>query len=391
MRKEFVIFFAVVLSVYGFINGYIYYRAYEAVVRTGVISSFNLSLIAAFILPAYFLGRFLSRKTAALSTGKFKKSGILVARAVSYIGSFWFGMMVYFLMYLFIADIFRITHFVLHIPLPVTYTALFYIASSSALLTGAAGYINARIIRIKRINLPLPDNSGITEEIKFTALSDIHLGIIMSPARLQNIINAVNKTNPRFVVIAGDVFDEDISLVMEERSGELFSKINAPEGVFAVTGNHEYFGGVDRAVEYLRQSGLTVLRDQAITHASGVTLAGRDDLTYNRFSGKKRKTIPELLADVANPSAPVILLDHQPTKLHLAAEANIFLQISGHTHHGQLFPFNYITKRVYELSYGYKKKENTNIYVSCGSGTWGPPMRLGNRPEVIAFTLTPAK
>lgn len=389
MRKEFVIFFSIVFSFYSLINYYIFLRAYQALILPDILPVWLFTAIIILLYPSFFLGRYLFKKTSAIKRKSIKRVMVSVSRTVSYIGSLWFGGIAYFLITLLTLDAARIVYFAIKHPFPFEYSDSFIVISIGIILLIAGGHINTRIIRVKKITLPLPSGTGITKEIRFTALSDIHLGSIMTPPRLKNIITAINKTNPDFVLIAGDVFDEDISLVIEEKSGDLFKTIKAPGGVYTVMGNHEYFGGVDRAVEYLRTSGVRVLRDEAIYHPSGVVIAGRDDLTYNRFSGKKRKTIQELFTEVENRSSPVILLDHQPTKLNVTAEANIFLQISGHTHHGQLFPFNFITKRVYEVSYGYKLKDNTHLYVSCGSGTWGPPMRIGNRPEVVAFTLVP--
>jgi hypothetical protein len=157
--------------------------------------------------------------------------------------------------------------------------------------------------------------------------------------------------------------------------------------VYAVTGNHEYIGGVEPACAYLTEHGITMLRDAATVVAKSVVLAGREDISYNRGNGRKRKPLSELL-NGCDRSLPIIVMDHQPFRLHEAEGQGVDLQLSGHTHHGQLFPFNFITERVFELSWGYKKKGNTHVYVSCGVGTWGPPVRIGNTPEIVDLTLT---
>jgi len=117
------------------------------------------------------------------------------------------------------------------------------------------------------------------------------------------------------------------------------------------------------------------------------TIVGREDRSYNRGSARRRKSLEELMKGVDR-SLPVILMDHQPFALEEAVSHSVDLQLSGHTHHGQLWPFNFITKRVYELSWGYLKKGATHIYVSCGVGTWGPPVRTGNRPEIVNIKLS---
>jgi len=129
-----------------------------------------------------------------------------------------------------------------------------------------------------------------------------------------------------------------------------------------------------------------MLRDTTITVNDALVLVGREDRSISQFSGKRRRPLDELLRNVDRRKA-VILLDHQPFQLEEGAQAGVDLQLSGHTHHGQLWPFNYITGKVYENSWGYLAKGNTHIYVSSGIGTWGPPVRLGNRPEIVELTL----
>ena len=129
-----------------------------------------------------------------------------------------------------------------------------------------------------------------------------------------------------------------------------------------------------------------MLRDSVAKVANAFTLVGREDVSIRQFNGKKRKQLSELMNGV-DTTLPVILMDHQPLRLDDVVDHGVDLQLSGHTHHGQLWPFNYISQAVYELSWGYMKKGSTHFYVSCGVGTWGPPMRTGNRPEVVHVKL----
>jgi len=156
--------------------------------------------------------------------------------------------------------------------------------------------------------------------------------------------------------------------------------------VWAITGNHEYIGGADKAVRYLTEHNITFLRDTFVVIDERFTLAGREDRDKPRFTGIQRQPLKKVLEGV-DPSLPLVLMDHQPFQLDTVTAAGVDLQLSGHTHHGQIWPFNYITQAIYTLSWGYLKKGNTNFYVSCGYGTWGPPIRLGNRPEVVRITL----
>lgn len=191
---------------------------------------------------------------------------------------------------------------------------------------------------------------------------------------------------PDIILLAGDIVDEDLAPVIDQNLGECLKQLYAPFGVYGITGNHEYIGGAEPAVKYLEENGITMLRDTVIQINNSFYLAGREDRDKNRFSGQKRLEVSELLQQV-DKTLPIILLDHQPFALDKAAEAGVDLQLSGHTHHGQLWPLNYLTRAIYEVSMGYKKKGNAHFYVSPGFGGWGPPVRTGNRPEVVLITL----
>ena len=199
-------------------------------------------------------------------------------------------------------------------------------------------------------------------------------------------MNLVNAQKPDVILLAGDIFDEDLGPVIKKDMGKLLSKLEAPMGVYAVTGNHEYIGGVSQAVKYLKDHGITVLQDSvAVTEMFNIV--GRDDRQSKVMGGKPRKELASFMQNV-NLNKFTVLLDHQPYHLNEAVENGIDLQISGHTHHGQLWPLSYITKSIFEVSRGYKKKDNTHIIVSTGYGTWGPPIRIGNRPEILLIDIT---
>jgi len=203
---------------------------------------------------------------------------------------------------------------------------------------------------------------------------------------LKQIVDRINSLKPDIILLPGDVVDEDIAPVIKQNCGEYLRLLQAKYGVFAVTGNHEYIGGVEPAVKYLEEHGVNVLRDRSMLIDNSFYIAGREDRASRGFAGIVRKPLGTILAGINN-ELPVILMDHQPAKLNEAEENGIDLQLSGHTHHGQLWPFNFITKKIYEVSMGYKKKGRTHYYVSCGVGTWGPPIRTGNHPEIIEITL----
>jgi hypothetical protein len=222
--------------------------------------------------------------------------------------------------------------------------------------------------------------------LKIVLVSDIHLGIIIGENHLNKIVKLVNDENPDIVLLAGDTIDEDVAPVIRNNIGETLRKFSSKYGTFAITGNHEYIGGVEPACKYLTDHNITLLRDTAIIIDNKFYLVGREDLAIRQFAGKKRKSLYEL-TDSLNKSLPLILMDHQPFALNEAQENGIDLQVSGHTHNGQIFPLNFITDKVYELGWGYKMKGNTHYYVSCGVGGWGPPIRTGSVPEIVKIDL----
>jgi predicted MPP superfamily phosphohydrolase len=249
-----------------------------------------------------------------------------------------------------------------------------------------AGFINALKPRVKVVDLVIHKNVNPTKLMNIVVASDIHLGTLICKSRLERIVEKVNSLNPDLVLLPGDVVDEDLGPVIRENLGETLRKIKAKYGVIAVTGNHEYIGGVEEACRYLTDHGITVLRDSSTTIDNIITIIGREDASIRQFANRRRRSLEELMANV-DTSRPVILMDHQPFRLEEAEENGIDLQLSGHTHHGQLWPFNFITKKVYELSWGYRKKGKTHFYVSSGVGTWGPPIRTGNKPEIVNIRL----
>jgi predicted MPP superfamily phosphohydrolase len=253
------------------------------------------------------------------------------------------------------------------------------------LLTVIGARLNQMSPQIKTLELTIHKKSPLTE-LNIALISDVHLGTIICNSHFIRIVEKINSLNPDIVLFAGDLVDEDIEPVIRQNLGETLRQIKSKYGIFAVTGNHEYIGGVDAACKYLVDHGVVMLRDSAVKVAGGFTVVGREDISARQFGGRQRKPLGELMKNV-DKSLPVVLMDHQPVHLNESAEQGADVQFSGHTHDGQLWPFNYIADAVYEVSWGYKLKGNTHIYVSCGVGTWGPPMRTGNRPEVVHVKL----
>jgi len=188
------------------------------------------------------------------------------------------------------------------------------------------------------------------------------------------------------VLLVGDIVDEDIKPVIDRNLGETLKKLRAKFGVFAVPGNHEFIGKIDKSVNYLEQHGITVLRDSVIKIDDGFYLVGRDDVSGAHFNHFKRKSLADIL-EKTNRNLPIIVMDHQPVALEESEKEGVDLHLSGHTHHAQLLPLNLITQAMYKISRGYARFGNTHFYVSSGYGTWGPPVRIGNTPEIVEIRL----
>ena len=381
-RISFIIFFTVALTVYGLINFYVMLRGWE-------LLSFHPSvrvwaLIAAVILAASFiLGRILERiRLTWFST-------MLV-----WLGSFWLAGMTYFLIIALGIDLLRLSNYVVPwFPSFVTGDSvnarnwLGIIVAIVVLLTVVLGHFNAIRPRIRTLNLAVDKTVPEAASLSIVAVSDIHLGTIIGKTRLRKIVAIINSLNPDLVLFPGDVFDEDIGPVIKDNLGETLRTVQSKFGVFAITGNHEYIGGEKAACQYLSDHGITVLRDASVRIDDVCTVVGREDISARQFGGANRKPLEELMKDVDH-RLPVILMDHQPFHLEEAERNGVDLQLSGHTHHGQLWPFNYVSQRIFEVSWGYKLKGKSHIYVSCGVGTWGPPVRTGNSPEIVHIKLS---
>ena len=211
---------------------------------------------------------------------------------------------------------------------------------------------------------------------------DIHLSPINDEKFLANIVEKINSLNPDIVLFPGDIVDDKAEVLKRLNIGKSFKKIKSKYGVFASNGNHEFINGVEDADSFMRENGIEVLRDTMVTIDDAFIISAREDITINNFTNKNRKSLESILNGVDR-SYPIILLDHTPVKLDHARKNGIDLQLSGHTHHGQMWPGNIITNLIYEISWGYKKVENTQYYVTSGAGTWGPPVRTGSRSEIV--------
>jgi len=378
----FIVFVTIVTVIYGLVNFYIYSRGVQA-----FSNSSNARLGFTFIFWAlsstFVLARILERTYPCAFTG-----------VITWIGSFWLAFMLYFILIVILIDLSRILNYFFHIYPRVFYVdyqktklVTLFIAFFLVSIIVVAGYINARNPRIKTLVISIPKIVDGNKKLDIVMASDIHLGTLIAKRKANRLVEQINALHPDLVLFAGDVVDEDLSPVIKNNLGANLCQIKSKLGVYAIPGNHEYIGGVEAAIKYLTSHGINMLRDTSILVDKRFYLVGRDDRDKPRFSGRERKSLEDVMQSIDR-RYPVILMDHQPFNLEKAVELGVDLQLSGHVHHGQLWPFNYITKAIYEISWGYKQIGQTHFYVSSGFGTWGPPVRLGNRPEIVHIIIT---
>ncbi len=220
---------------------------------------------------------------------------------------------------------------------------------------------------------------------RIVAMTDMHLGTQLGRAWLAERINQVQALNPDMVVLVGDILDGHDG-AMTQLIPE-FRRLSAPLGVYAVLGNHEFYRGADLCTAVLKDAGISVLRNRWIEVHPGLIIGGIDDLTATRRSNIEEAAFSQTLAN--RPSGAAILLSHTPWQAQEAARSGIGLMLSGHTHNGQVWPFNFLVRRVYPLLYGAYPIDGMTTIVCRGTGTWGPRMRLWHPGEILNITITP--
>jgi predicted MPP superfamily phosphohydrolase len=228
-----------------------------------------------------------------------------------------------------------------------------------------------------RVTVKLPNLPEAWHGRTAAVVSDLHLGHVRNTGFLQRLLRNISRLRPDVVFIPGDLFDG--TPLDATRLEKLWAEFSAPLGTYFVTGNHEQFTSPSKYLEAIRQFGIHVLENEKVV-LDGLQIVGihfRDSANVERFRSILRRA-------ALDPAVATILLVHNPNRLPLAAEAGISLQISGHTHRGQFFPWTMLVARLYgPFAYGLNHYGNLAIYTSCGAGTWGPPMRLGSNPEIV--------
>lgn len=257
-------------------------------------------------------------------------------------------------------------------------------------LVGVAGTLSARLpARVRTVPVSIPRWPAALAGYTIVQLSDIHAGGTVDKGFVERIVQRVNALDADMIVITGDLVDgrvEDLADVVSP-----LASLRARDGVWFVTGNHEYYSGANPWIDHLRSMGIRVLPNErvAMRGERGFDLAGTDDYTARGFGAGHGQDLPRALGG-RDRNRPVILLAHQPRTFPEAVANGVDLQISGHTHGGQIFPFHYLTRSVQPFLSGLHRVGSSQLYVSRGTGYWGPPMRLAAPSEITRIVISPA-
>lgn len=316
---------------------------------------------------------------------------IWLATAFYKIGTSWLFFLIFFFIVLAVKDLFGLTNKILHF-MPsdaiTRYTrdnwiGFGFMVGFIALLM-LCGYMKYQWK--VRVDLPIEMYKTMGDSVNFkplriVAISDLHLGYGIGKMEFEQWIDIINSENPDIVLIAGDIIDSSVKPLNEKGYADSFKKINAPLGVYTCLGNHEYISGLKESLDFLKKTGIHVLRDEVALVDSSFYIIGRDDR-----SNQNRKPLKDLVEDL-DKSKPIFMLDHQPYDLEETEAYGIDFQLSGHTHQGQVWPISLITKLIYEIDHGFMKKGNSNIYVSSGIGIWGGKYRIGTQSEYVVIDV----
>lgn len=373
------LFFLFIFFVYGGVHVYAFLKARQAL-GFGWGAGIVVALFMAFMVGSVFLIRSLERHEFELS-----------ARTLSWVAYLWMALIFLFFCGSLLVDLVNLA---LRIPawfrsqgpfLPAVPPRLsFALSLSLSALICVYGYFDAQNIRTERLVFETDRLPKGTDKVTIAQISDVHLGLIIRCDRLVSILEVVKAAKPDIFVVTGDLVDAQINHLPGLR--ELLQEVPARYGKFAITGNHEYYAGLDKALEFIRRSGLIVLRGES-KDLGVIQIAGVDD----RAAIQTRTGTPApdrvALAGTDRSKKFVLFLKHQP---HPDADAigMYDLMLSGHTHKGQIWPFTYFSRRAHPLHAGqYDVGKGSVVYTSRGTGTWGPPIRFLASPEVTVIEV----
>ncbi|MBU3180293.1 metallophosphoesterase [Clostridium psychrophilum] len=383
MNKLMLLFAFIFLLIYGGINYYIGLRGWQSFgIHISFLNNKVYWVIILLVATAYIISMLLASYIPSM-----------LLNTLNIIGSYWMGIIFYLLLILPIVDLIKfLNKKIKFIPRSLSDNPNFSFIISIVVVVLLVGVMvygtwSGRNAKVTHYNVKIDKTAGNLKKLKVVMVSDIHLGSVVNNRRLTKMVNEINNLHPDIVLIPGDIIDSSLEPFVREKMGDNFERIKSTYGVYACLGNHDGMRNkVEDGVKVFNAAGMPVLRDKAILINDSFYVIGRDDISLEATTTVKRKSLSDITKDL-DKSKALILMDHQPKNLDDALKQGIDLQLSGHTHRGQLFPANIVTNLIFELDYGYLEKGNSKYIVSSGYGTWGPPIRLGSRSEIVEINI----
>lgn len=373
------LFFIIFFLLYGSMHVYAYLRA-SAALHFGLFSG----LVVIFFMLVMVFAPLLIRLA--------EKQGLeQLARVLSFAGYTWLGVLFLFFSSSLVLDGYRLLIRIAEIAVQTDYGRLrpsadiaFYLPLMVSVLIAVYGYHEAKEVRAERITIKTNRVAESVGKLRIVQISDVHLGLIIRQERLKRILNLVKEADPDILVSTGDLVDGQINGL--PGLAEMFNEINPRYGKYAITGNHEYYAGFEQALAFIRKAGFVILRGEAISIKGVLNIAGIDD-PAGRYLGLTRDVHEkEMLSGLPRESF-TLLLKHRPL-IDKDVDGMFDLQLSGHVHKGQIFPFSIATKLYYPVDSGLARVSGgAQLYVSRGTGTWGPPIRFLSPPEVTIIDV----
>ncbi|MEI6209149.1 MAG: metallophosphoesterase [Desulfuromonadales bacterium] len=381
------IFLITFLSIYGGMHGYAFYRVYGAF-PAGQPAMGILSIWMLFMTLAPLLVRW--SENAGMDR---------LALCIAWPGYVWMGFIFIFVSLLFLSDAvqgtYRLCNVFFSSSSPTFPTSPITCGFAILVAVVASGYAcyEARHIRSEQITVSSSKLAPGIHRIRIVQISDLHIGLLFREKRLEQVLKVIREAKPDIIVSTGDLVDgklnrEDV-ISHQDSLAAMLASVPAPGGKYAVTGNHESYAGLQQALAFTRSAGFTVLRNRSVQLPDGIIISGVDDQSIPGVIGTHYTTEQGLL-ETASKKTFHILLKHRP-EIPATSDGFFDLQLSGHVHNGQIFPFNFLVKLKYPISCGITTtRAGSRIYVSRGTGTWGPPMRLFAQPEVTLIDIQPS-
>lgn len=360
-------FLLIALSVWTLMHAYVLSRLWNLPVNPGPGWHRSLLLGAVLLWLSLPVGGLLARRFGA------------TAAPLESVGVLWLGLLFLLLVALLAVDIVTGFGWLLPWRLPRQ------VAVGAALVLAAVAVVQAlRGPVVVQHTVAVANLDARYEGLRIAQLSDVHLGTLLRERWLEKRLVQLDGLRPDLIVVTGDLVEQDAAL--SEPLIPWLRRLKAPLGVWGVTGNHEFYAGLEGALRVFDAAGIRVLRDRATEIGPGLVLAGVDDLTARRQFGLQDHPVDRALA--GRPGGATIFLCHSPWQVDRAAELGVNLMLSGHTHDGQIWPFTYLVRLVYPHVAGRYDINGMTLIVSRGTGFWGPPMRLFRPSELTLITLT---